>query len=187
MITEDLLLETEQYWNLKPKSWYHETVSTIISQRVPFIKSRGIRSKLFEKIEPSNEFTFEDIQLLGVDGLMEVGISEKYAEVILNVPENIDSLDELIEISGIGPWTVKAVKLKCSDEDIFLSEDYWIRKHIGIIMKMSGVPTTKQVNDYIEKNMPHDRSIYSKFLWRLKHSAWPKIRRGSKLDRSDFV
>ena len=185
LITEEILFETEEYWNLHSRSLYHELISAIISQRISFNESRHIRSKLYNTIQ-SGEITFDHIQELGYDGLINLGIDSKKACTILTIPDEIN-IDELIHISGIGKWTIKALKIKCSDEDVFLSEDYWIRKHMKIILNLKHIPTIKEVDEYIESNVLYDRSIYTKFLWRLKHTAWDKIKNGKLLTRTDFV
>ena len=60
MITSEILEYTKKYYELKEYSFFHQTISLIISQKISFKKSRAIRSKIFEKIFPEKEFTIQN-------------------------------------------------------------------------------------------------------------------------------
>lgn len=185
-ITEDVLQTTEEYWNLPSKSIYHECISLIISQRIAFKDSRRIRKSLYEKIGDS-EFTYHNLRSFSETELYNLGVTVSVQNVIFSIPEDITDFDDLKEIRGIGDWTVNALKIKCTDEDIFLSEDLWIRKHIRLLLDLESTPTIAMVKRYISEHVPYNRSILTKFLWRLKHVSIKKLKTGIQLTKEDFI
>lgn len=188
LITEELLLETQDYWNIPSKSLYHEAVSLIISQKISFTKSRQIRSKLYELLG-SDEITYDNLrEVLEID-LFRTGLDLKKLDIIFQIPSEFD-IDDLSEINGIGIWTINALKIKVypeKNESIFLCEDMWIRKHIGLLLDLNSTPSTIDVKKYISSHVPQNRSWLSRFLWRLKHTSIQKIKEGKQLTRDDFV
>ena len=184
-ITTELLIETREFWDLPPKTLYHELISIIISQRIRFTHSRSIRKKLYQLIE-SYEITYPLLQNLSDGKLLEIGLTADKIEIIRHIPEDI-TIENLANYAGIGEWTINALKLKIDPylySDVFLYEDLWIRKHIAGLMYMNQTPSTAR-SKKIE--IPNNRSHISRFLWRLKHEADHKILNNHKLTKEDFI
>lgn len=185
-ITEEVLISTQQYWYLETKSIYHECVSLIISQKISFKESRRIRSILYQKIG-EYEFTFDNLRTFSETELSEFGLNSKMQSIIMSIPENITNIDELKNLYGVGIWTVNALKIKFTDEDIFLSEDLWIRKHIKLLLELDYTPTITEVKHYSDKHIPINKSIITLFLWRLKHTSVGRLIKGEQLNKDDFI
>ena len=161
----------QKYEDLLPEAVprYHAVISCIISQKISFQRSRGIRRKLYKELG-SDIFTKSKIESLNLNDL---GLDARVIEIIdqVNRLENL-SFKNLAKISGIGKWTIDAVKiLTYYDPDIALYKDKYIRKILsGLYGKTFTEGTAKA---WFEK--VSNKSLVSRFLWRLKYTSINKI------------
>jgi 3-methyladenine DNA glycosylase/8-oxoguanine DNA glycosylase len=193
LITNDLLKSTEKYVKLKKYSMFHQTISLIISQKISFKKSRSIRSKIFEKIYPDNEFTIENIKLIKGE-IANFGIEKTQLDTINNIleiykPDINDTkwIEDIKNIKGIGIWTIKCLKIMFDvDNDIFLSEDYWIRSRLSELYNVDYIFSIKECNE-ISKQWIGNRTIVSKFLWRIKPEGIIALKNKYTLTQEHFL
>lgn len=193
MITSEILEYTEKYYKLKEYSFFHQTISLIISQKISFKKSRSIRSKIFEKIFPEKEFTIQNFKFIKED-LKNFGLNETQIDTINNIIEIynkdldvINWIHKIQKIKGIGIWTIKCLKIMFNiDNDIFLSEDFWIRSRLSELYNYNYVITIKESND-ISIQWKGYRTNVSKFLWRIKPEGIEALKNKDLLIKEHFL
>lgn len=155
---------------------FHAVISCILSQKIKFTQSRAIRKKLYSQLG-SFIITREGLEKINLDQL---GI-EHPVQLIIKEVMQLQSLDFdlLSQIKGIGPWTIKAVKIMTySDEEIALYEDGYIIKNL-VLYGYKG-----SIKDFF--NQYKQKSLISRFLWRIKPQGIIKIKKGTDLLREDF-
>ena len=189
--------ETKQWWLQPKRSLLHNAISCVISQRIPFQKSKEIRQKIYNsigkegKIEITKEnFKFKDKTLL------EYGLSKEQIRIIREIlsivnkkSENKEQLTikDLTKIKGIGVWTIKAVKILMNEEpDVSLEQDYYVRKVLSGLYGYQKVITETEARKILQ-TWNGNRSSVSYFLWRLNFSSIEKILENRKLERHDFL
>jgi 3-methyladenine DNA glycosylase/8-oxoguanine DNA glycosylase len=209
--------ETKQWWLQPTRSLLHNSISCIISMRIPFQKSKEIRQKIYNsigkegKIEITKEnFTFKDKTLL------EYGLSKDQIRIIKEIlsivnkkSENKEQLitesclatsgrdksnkldlltiKDLTKIKGIGVWTIKAVKILMNEDPDVSLEQDYYVRKI--LSRLYGYQKviTETEARKILQTWNGNRSQISYFLWRLKETAIEKILENQKLERHDFL
>lgn len=193
----NIMISTKEYWTMPKKTLFHNTISVIISQKITFHEGREIRQKLFEKLG-KYDIVYDEFKKLGYDKLKEIGLSEdkiKCIDVVLKCfDKDIDDLAiirKMASVKGIGPWTLKSLYILSNLEEynnIFLIEDYWIRKQIKILYGLNKVPTEKEIKKMdIMKAWKNNESNVSRFLWRLKSDGASAILNNITLERHHFL
>jgi 3-methyladenine DNA glycosylase/8-oxoguanine DNA glycosylase len=193
LITHDIIEKTKIFWQIKQYSIYHNTISLIISQKVSFQIGRKIRQKLFDLVK-ENEFTKENIGVLTNTQLVDIGLCmpkintiheiSKYTKVII---DNDKYLDNIFKIKGIGIWTIKCLKiLNLESSNIFLSEDLWIRKRVSELTKSKITLTQKQCDNVIF-DLQINKSILTKFLWRITPNGIIALQNNIELTKDHFL
>jgi len=78
---------------------------------------------------------------------------------------NEEIIKRLTSIYGVGQWTVEMMLIfNLGRADVLPAGDFALRKSVGGIYKMKGVPTPKQVSTLGEAWRPH-RTVASLYLW----------------------
>jgi DNA-3-methyladenine glycosylase II len=81
---------------------------------------------------------------------------------------------QLMEIRGVGPWTVDMLMLfTLCRPDVMPATDYGVRKGFQVLYRKRKLPTPKQLVKFSEKWRPH-RSVAALYLWRIADSAKKK-------------
>lgn len=182
----NIIDETRQFWDIETKSFEHELISLLISQRISFDLARSIRQDLYIALN-GGEFTIENIKTLGRINLTKIMGKDK-ANLILDVIEQYERNIPIDQIRGIGPWTRKALILRTHpelDTEVYLFEDKWVRTNLKIILNLkdNNVSTCRYLLDDYE-----NKTKISMFLWRLKKSGAKKIAMNNlNLTEEDFV
>lgn len=195
----NIMSGTKEYWTMPKKTLFHNTISLIISQKIPFHEGREIRQKLFSELG-KYDIIYDEFKKISNNKLKEIGISEtkiNCIEIVIKLFEdchdddNINIITKLALVKGIGSWTIKSLYILSNlDEynDIFLIEDYWIRKQIKILYGLNKVPSEKEVREMdIMKPWKGNQSNISRFLWRLKTEGAIAIINGVSLERHHFL
>ena len=191
-INEKLLTKTKEYYKLKQYNIFHQTISLILSQKISFVMSRKIRSNIFDMISPNKEFTKENISNIKKSKMISIGIDEDKYRVILNVMntnecETNDWINKMSKIKGIGPWTIKCLKIMFDvGNDLFLCEDLWIRKRLSELVLSDDVMSQKKCNE-ISLCWKGHRTNVSKFLWRIKPEGILALKNGDDLNKNHFL
>jgi 3-methyladenine DNA glycosylase/8-oxoguanine DNA glycosylase len=85
-----------------------------------------------------------------------------------------DIYTQLLEIRGVGPWTVDMLMMfTLCRPDIMPVSDYGVRKGYQVLYRKRALPSPKQVAKLTEKWRPH-RSVAALYLWRIADSAKKK-------------
>jgi DNA-3-methyladenine glycosylase II len=81
---------------------------------------------------------------------------------------------QLMEIRGVGPWTVDMLMLfTLCRPDVMPATDYGVRKGFQVLYRKRKLPTPKQLVKFSEKWRPH-RSVAALYLWQIADSAKKK-------------
>lgn len=116
---------------------------------------------------------------------------------LVNENDSLDeNLDRLKQIKGVGPWTLKSIRLMLNTSDsissgdrrngsIFLYEDSWVRSRLKELYGLQSLSTSQAKKIGLE--WANYQTCLSKFLWRIKPSGIQKIRSKLLLSRDDFV
>jgi 3-methyladenine DNA glycosylase/8-oxoguanine DNA glycosylase len=191
LITLDIIEKTKTFWQTKQYSIYHNTISLIISQKIAFQIGRKIRQNLFDLIK-ENEFTKENIKVLTDLQLVNIGLCLPKINTIREISKciTIDHnkyINDISKIKGIGNWTIKCLKiLNLNLSNIFLSEDLWIRKRVSELIKVNMILTQKQC-DNVVLNSQINKSILTKFLWRITPHGIIALQNNIELKRDHFL
>lgn len=158
---------------LKQKSHFKTLIGIIIGQQISTSAAKSIKSKFFKNLKTVNpEIILEVLKSkknLGlsksksktIKSLSEKLISNKRFLHDLKSKEVIDSIDSLTAIWGIGNWTAKMFLIFGLNRiDIFISEDYGIKKSIE---KIYGKNFKLQK---LEDEFKPYRSIATLLLWK---------------------
>lgn len=155
------------YTLLPQRSLYVNLCGLIIGQRIRFSVARARRKKLYTLLG-SDQFTPDDLLAVAAQQLI-AAVGENSAQRIINLTELFVTHDDvndqlLLNVDGVGPWTVKAAKLMTNyiDNDLLLHED----KVVSRLLKQCypGL-TIKQIRQRLERFAPH-RGEISWYLWR---------------------
>jgi 3-methyladenine DNA glycosylase/8-oxoguanine DNA glycosylase len=167
-----------------PQPPYHCLVSCLISQKISFARSRAIRRRLYHKLE-GNICTAENMASLSTEESREIGLTETQIAVIRDLPNPLET-KHLTKIPMIGKWTRKAIAIMTySDDNIFLAEDAYIRKRLCEIYGLENLNAADATQ--VAENWLTDRSLISRFLWRLKPSGAAKIARKCDISAEDLI
>lgn len=152
-------------------------IGVIIGQKIRFKKAQALRGKLYTALGTDN-FQVSDVITLGKTGLIALGVEDYIADLIIYISTevslgkinltNTDHVRKLINIKGIGPWTINCTNLMHSlnedsqyFDDIVLYEDLIIRRGLK---KMYGVQTKKDM-EIVSKNWSPFKGIVTWYLW----------------------
>lgn len=172
----------------KHTNYYHELVSSIISQQLSVKAAATIEGRfkdLFGGGFPSPEQILEkDIEELRAVGLSrpKAGYIQDLARKILDgtvVFDTLDSLsnDEIIEeltkVKGIGVWTVHMFLMFCMARlDVLPTGDLGIRNGIKQLYNLDHVPEPREIELLAEKKGWHPyESVASWYVWQSLDNA----------------
>lgn len=188
-IVKKYMSQTTEHWMIPQKSFYHNAVSLITSQKIAFNKSRQIRKKLYELNNCNDEYDYNLFNTFTREQFIECGLDDNLVTCIMTITElaindNLN-INTISNIKYVGPWTIKALKiLNNLDDEQFLSEDYWIRQRVARLFNMTTL-SKKECDDKISNWTK--KSLVSRFFWRILVSGIEKMQDGEKLTEEDFV
>lgn len=198
-ILEQLGQLAEHYKDLYPipcGTLLQNTISLIVSQQVKFSQGRVIRKRLYELIDAKTSKTSSGstdtdtiLRSLTHKDWKDLGLTPNKISTILEITSMSNlSVDNLDHIKGIGPWTIKALKvLTNSDPNVFLSEDLWIRKRFSELVGTRTL-SSKELDEMMGNSDTNSNlTQVSRFLWRLKPENVQKLVQSQELSREDFV
>lgn len=165
------------------KNYYQELVESIISQQLS-VKAAATILKRFVGLFRGSDFPTPD-QILekDVDGLRTAGLSRQKASYIQDIARKVldgtvrfnhlDSLSndavtaELIQIKGVGSWTVHMFLIFCMGRlDVLPSGDLGIKNGIQKLYGMANVPMIGDIERIAGDNNWHPyESIASWYVW----------------------
>lgn len=167
----------------KHTNYYHELVSSIISQQLSVKAAQTIEKRfvdLFGGTLPSpEEILKKDVEELRAAGLSRPKASyiRDLATKVLDGTVNFDTIDsltndeiiaELTKIKGIGVWTVHMFLMFCMARlDILPTGDLGIKNGIKSLYGFSELPAEREIELLAQKTNWHPyESVASWYIWR---------------------
>ena len=164
---------------------FHSLIRSIISQQISTKAASSVHTK-FKDIFPGKNFIAQDILQTKDSKLKLAGLSHQKIKYIKATAEyfkytNFSNADfekmsnqqiqkELIQIKGIGPWTIDMILIfTLGRPDIFPIGDLGVRNGFKILFKTN--TTEKQMIRKSTQWKPY-RTIMSWYLWRVVDGSW---------------
>ena len=166
--------------SLLHRSHFHVLVWAIINQQLSVKSAKAIENKLLTKLSTDN-FNEQIINALGDDELAGCGLSKqkiRYLRALCHasqtklIPlENIQEMDNeqvsdcLIQLPGIGPWTVDMfLMFSLGRLNVLPLGDLALRKALAQHYSLPDKPTTEDYLKVTKSWQPYE-SIASWYLW----------------------
>lgn len=169
----------QKYGFLKPlpkRDWFSILIGNIIGQKIRFIKARVLRGKLYTLLGTDN-FTVNDFKNITQKNLLDLGVDDWQVEIIFRVFDFIcqnnieyEDIDRIIEVKGIGEWTLKNTKLMYSlqtqsgekVENLLLTKDLIIKRGIK---DLYGLTKLREIRNLEKKWSPYC-GLVTWYLWK---------------------
>ena len=150
---------------------FHSLIRSIISQQISTKAASSVHAK-FKAIFPKKNFIAQDILQTKDSKMKLAGLSHQKIKYIKATAEmsNQQIQKELIQIKGIGPWTIDMILIfTLGRPDIFPIGDLGVRNGFKILFKTN--TTEKQMIRKSTQWKPY-RTIMSWYLWRVVDGSW---------------
>ncbi len=164
------------------KNYYQELVESIISQQLS-VKAAATILKRFKELFSKDFPSPEDILATDIEDLRGVGLSRQKAGYIKDLAtrvldgsvqfSHLDSLTneeviaELVQVKGVGVWTVHMFLLFCMGRlDVLPTGDLGIKNGIHKLYELPEKPTPEDIETVALNNHWHPyESIASWYVW----------------------
>lgn len=160
------------------KNPFFSLSKSIVGQQISVAAASAVWKRLENKYDILNGCYFNRNDL---NNLKKIGLSERKATYLINLSEKLkdfnsydywNSLNDqeiysfLIDIKGIGPWSIKMFMIFCLNRpDIFSPDDIGLLKAMGLNYFNDIRPTKNEAEIFSLKWKPW-RTIASWYLWR---------------------
>ena len=165
------------------KNYYQALVESIISQQLS-VKAAATILKRFLELFPGDEFPAPDAILQkDIEELRAVGLSRKKGSYIqdlavkviegtvrfnhLDALSNEEVITELIQVKGIGVWTVHMFLMFCMGRlNVLPTGDLGIKNGIYNLYELEEKPTPEQMEAVAKENQWHPyETVASWYIW----------------------
>lgn len=164
------------------KNYYQELVESIISQQLS-VKAAATILKRFKELFSAEFPTPEDILATDIETMRGVGLSRQKASYIkdlatrvldgsvqfghLDTLSNQEIIDELVQVKGVGVWTVHMFLLFCMGRlDVLPTGDLGIKNGIQKLYALPEKPSPEDMQTIASDNQWHPyESIASWYVW----------------------
>lgn len=179
----------KKYWKYPDRTDLFQAIFILISKGLPYEQYSSIMSKIAGsvgyKITSDGEFKIHDTTLKNW-GLSSDKING-IRKILQIAKDGSINANTLCKVKEGGIYLVKAFKiLQEEDDDIFLAEDYTVRRVLSILYSRSKILTIPEAKE-IGLAWTGHRSQISYFLSRLKDSGAHKILNEKELEQTDFI
>ena len=82
-------------------------------------------------------------------------------------------IDRLVQVRGVGRWTVEMLLIRMGRPDVFPADDFGIRDGFRIAHGLSGMPKPKEILAHAERWRPHATTA-AWYLWQAANAAKKK-------------
>lgn len=169
-------------FELKPKRGrFQSLVRSILAQQISTAVARSMLRKLEVRLAP-NRLSPESLGQLSFDDLRAIGLSRQKASYLQDLTEKVldgtvrlhrvhrlsdeEIIDELIQIKGIGRWTVQMFLIFCLGRpDVFAPDDFGLRSAIQKLYGLPELPKRAEAEEIAAPWRPH-ATVASWYLWR---------------------
>lgn len=160
---------------------FQTLVQSIVSQQISTAVARAIARKLEARLAPQ-KLSPENLAQLSFDDLRSVGLSRQKATYLQDLTEKVldgtvrlhrvhrltddEIIDELIQVKGIGRWTVQMFLIFCLGRpDVFAPDDFGLRSAIQKLYGLPDLPKRAEAEEIATPWRPH-ATVASWYLWR---------------------
>ena len=160
------------------KNPFFSLSKSIVGQQISVAAASAVWKRLEDKYDILDGCCFNRNDL---NNLKKIGLSERKASYLINLSEKLKDFNSydywnnlndqeiysfLINIKGIGPWSIKMFMIFCLNRpDIFSSDDIGLLKAIGLNYFNDIRPNKDEAENFSLKWKPW-RTIASWYLWR---------------------
>lgn len=169
-------------FDLKPRRGrFQSLVRSILAQQISTAVARSMLRKLEARLAPQR-LTPESLGQLSFDDLRAIGLSRQKATYLQDLTEKVTNkavrlhrlnrltdeeiIAELIQVKGIGRWTVQMFLIFCLGRpDVFAPDDFGLRSAIQRLYDLPELPKRTEAEQFATPWRPH-ATVASWYLWR---------------------
>ena len=169
-------------FQLEPKRGrFQSLVRSILAQQISTAVARSMLRKLEARLAPS-KLTPLSLGQLSFDDLRAIGLSRQKATYLQDLTEKVvrktvrlqrvhrltdeEIIEELIQVKGIGRWTVQMFLIFCLGRpDVFAPDDFGLRSAIQRLYGLAELPKRAEAEEIAAPWRPH-ATVASWYLWR---------------------
>ena len=151
------------------KPVYVALIGAILGQKIPYREAKELRGRLYTQCGT-------DFGISNIDPLLSSDFFPSQPRQIIfnlntflknnNIDVNTCDLDCLLNVVGIGPWTIVVTKLTSFRSwDLFPPEDLFLRKRLQKLYSLERMPSIEEARLLAVKWSPY-RSFVTWYLWR---------------------
>jgi len=186
-----VLIEKYGRPDLNPGQDYFQSLfRSIVFQQLSGKAAQTIYERFMNLIPATSNLCPNEVLKLNKDDMRKAGLSFQKINYVSNLAnyfennsfnkKNVERMTdeeiskELIQIKGIGQWTVDMfLMFTLNREDILPYGDLGIQKGIMKILKMKKIPSNKEMENCSKKWKPY-RTIACWYLWRISDEKFTK-------------
>ena len=175
--------------DLKPgKDYFLSLLRSIVFQQVSGKAANTIFKRFIKLIPKNSKITPKEVLKLDKNDIRNTGIPLQRTNYIINLSEYFEKnslqkkefdeitdqevRDELLQIKGIGPWTVDMFLIFTLNRmDVLPHTDLGIQKSFKIMFNLDDLPSKYEMETY-SKNWKPYRTLACWYLWRLDENAF---------------
>ena len=175
--------------DLKPgKDYFLSLLRSIVFQQVSGKAANTIFKRFIKLIPKNSKITPKEVLKLDKNDIRNTGIPLQRTNYIINLAEyfkktslqkkDFDVMtdrevrDELLQIKGIGPWTVDMFLIFTLNRmDVLPHTDLGIQKSFKIMFNLDDLPSKNEMETYSKIWKPY-RTLACWYLWRLDENAF---------------
>ena len=165
------------------QDYFQSLLRSIVSQQLSGKAAQTIYERLVNLIPETSNLSPHEVLKLDKDEMRKAGLSFQKTDYVRNLADYFENTSfqkkdvermtdeeiskELIQIKGIGQWTVDMfLMFTLSRADILPYKDLGIQKGIMKILNMKNLPSKKEMENCSRKWRPY-RTIACWYLWRM--------------------
>ena len=175
--------------DLKPgKDYFFSLLRSIVFQQVSGKAANTIFKRFIKLIPKNSKITPKEVLKLDKNDIRNTGIPFQRTNYIINLSEYFEKnslqkkdfdvitdqevRDELLQIKGIGPWTVDMFLIFTLNRmDVLPHTDLGIQKSFKIMFNLDDLPSKYEMETYSKIWKPY-RTLACWYLWRLDENAF---------------
>ena len=175
--------------DLKPgKDYFLSLLRSIVFQQVSGKAANTIFKRFIILIPKNSKITPKEVLKLDKNDIRNTGIPLQRTNYIINLAEyfeknslqkkdfdvmtDLEVRDELLQIKGIGPWTVDMFLIFTLNRmDVLSHTDLGIQKAFKIMFNLDDLPSKNEMETYSKIWKPY-RTLACWYLWRLDENAF---------------
>ena len=168
--------------------YFLSLLRSIVFQQVSGKAAKTIFKRFIKLIPKNSKITPKEVLKLDKNDIRNTGIPLQRTNYIINLAEYFEKnslqkkdfdvmtdqevRDELLQIKGIGPWTVDMFLIfTLNRRDVLPHTDLGIQKSFKIMFNLDDLPSKNEMETYSKIWKPY-RTLACWYLWRLDENAF---------------